>query len=76
MLSPAFFAKGWRQYELDGLVTMEVSRDRQLILPIWHNVSQADVMGYSPSLASKLARSTADLTVEQIAAEIAEVARA
>ncbi len=55
---------------------MEVSRDRQLILPIWHNVSQPDVMGYSPSLASKLARSTADLTVEQIAAEIAEVARA
>jgi uncharacterized protein DUF1883/TIR domain-containing protein len=76
VLSPAFFAKGWRQYELDGLVTMEVSRDRQLILPIWHNVAQADVMGYSPSLASKLARSTADLTVEQIAAEIAEVARA
>jgi hypothetical protein len=76
VLSPAFFAKGWRQYELDGLVTMEVSRDRQLILPIWHNVSQADVMGYSPSLAAKLARSTADLTVQQIAAEIAEVARA
>ncbi len=49
---------------------MEVSRDRQLILPIWHNVSQADVMGYSPSLASKLAHSTADLTVEQIAAEV------
>ncbi len=76
VLSPAFFAKGWRQYELDGLVTMEVSSDRQLILPIWHNVGQAEVMGHSPSLASKLARSTTDLTIEQIAAEIAEVARA
>jgi hypothetical protein len=58
-----------------GLVTRSPYRVA-LILPIWHNVSQADVIGYSPSLASKLARSTADLTIEQIAAEIAEVARA
>ncbi len=36
----------------------------------------AGAEGYSPSLPSKLARSTADLSVEQIAAEIAEVARA
>lgn len=76
VLSPAFFAKGWRQYELDGLVTIEVTSDRQVILPVWHNVTQADVMGYSPTLASKLARSTDDRSVEDIAREIAEVARA
>ena len=76
VLSPAFFAKGWRQYELDGLVTMEVTSDRQVILPVWHNVTQADVMGYSPTLASKLARSTDDRSVEDIAREIAEVAHA
>lgn len=76
VLSPAFFEKGWRQYELDGLVTMEVATDRQVILPVWHNVSQADVMGYSPTLASKLARRTADRTIGEIASEIAEVARA
>jgi len=75
VLSPAFFAKGWRQYELDGLVTMEVRGDRQVILPIWHKVTQSDVMGYSPSLAAKLARRTTEFSVEQIAAEIAEVAK-
>jgi hypothetical protein len=75
VLSPAFFAGGWKQYELDGLVTKEVGGDEQVILPVWHDVSAADVMKYSPSLAAKVARSTADFTVEQIAAEIAEVAR-
>jgi len=76
VLSPSFFAGGWKQYELDGLVTLEVSSDRQVILPVWHHVTQADVMRYSPSLASKLARSTSDHSIEEIAAEIAEVAKA
>jgi hypothetical protein len=76
VLSPAFFGKGWKQYELDGLVTKEVAGGAQIILPVWHNISQADVMGYSPSLAGKLARSTAEYSIEQIASEIAEVARA
>lgn len=60
VLSQSFFAKGWPNYELDGLVTREVTGGRQLILPIWHNATHADVAGYSAPLASKLARSTAD----------------
>jgi hypothetical protein len=76
ILSPAFFGHGWRRYELDGLVTKEVAGGKQLILPVWHNVSQADVLGYSPTLASKVARSTREYSVEQIAVEIARVARA
>jgi hypothetical protein len=76
VLSPAFFRQGWKQYELDGLVTKEVAGGEQIILPVWHNVSQTDVMGYSPSLAGKVARSTSEFTVDQIAVEIAEVARA
>jgi hypothetical protein len=46
-----------------------------MILPVWHNVTAADVTRYSPSLAAKLARNTTDNTVEEIAAEVAEVAR-
>jgi hypothetical protein len=75
VLSPYFFGKGWPNHELDGLVTREVSGDRQLILPIWHKVTKADVIGYSPSLADKLARSTADVTIEELADEIAGVVR-
>ena len=52
VLSPAFFAKGWPQYELDGLVTMAVS-GKQVLLPLWHGVSKDEVVGQSPSLAEQ-----------------------
>lgn len=72
ILSPNFFHKDWTQYELDGLVTRAVSDD-QVILPIWHEVTKQEVIDYSPSLADKLARSTGSHTIEEIAAEIAEL---
>lgn len=72
VLSQAFFGRGWPEYELDGLVTRAVSGE-QILLPIWHNVTRREVIGYSPSLADRLARSTATHTVEDIAAEIIEV---
>jgi hypothetical protein len=37
---------------------------------------EAEVIRYSPSLADKVARSTTDLILEEIAAEIAGVVRA
>jgi len=75
ILSPSFFEKGWSNYELDGLVTREVQGDRQMILPIWHRVTKSEVTNYSPSLADKLALSTADSTPDEIADEIASVVR-
>ena len=74
VLSDAFFKKGWTNYELDGIVTRAVSGD-QVILPVWHGVTKQQVIEYSPSLADKVARSTATHTVEEIAAEIASVIR-
>ncbi|HET7034497.1 MAG TPA: DUF1883 domain-containing protein, partial [Thermomicrobiaceae bacterium] len=68
----SFFAKGWPNYELDGLVTRSVGGE-QIILPIWHDITKQRVMQESPSLADKLARSTATYTIEEIAAEIAVV---
>jgi hypothetical protein len=72
VLSPSFIAKGWTNYELDGIVTRSVSGD-QILLPIWHNITKQEVIDYSPSLADKLARSTATHTVQEIAAEIYEL---
>jgi Domain of unknown function (DUF1883)/TIR domain len=74
VLSKAFFGRGWPEYELDGLVTRTITGD-QILLPVWHNVTKSEVIGYSPSLADRLARSTATHTVEEIAAEIADVIR-
>jgi len=70
ILSPSFLNKGWTNYELDGIVTRAVSGE-QILLPIWHNITKQQVMDFSPSLADKVARSTATHTVEEIAEEIA-----
>ena len=72
VLSRPFFEKGWPAYELDGLVTRTINGE-QVLLPIWHGVTKQQVMDFSPSLADKLARSTATHTVGEIAAEIAAV---
>jgi hypothetical protein len=74
VLSRAFFGKGWTNYELDGIVTRSVSGE-QVLLPIWHEITKQELIGYSPSLADKLARSTGTHTVEEIAAEIIDVIR-
>ncbi len=72
IISPSFFAKGWPQYELDGLVSKAVTGE-QALLPLWHDVTKAEVIEHSPSLADKVARSTSQFTIEEIAAEIADV---
>ena len=74
VVSDHFFAKGWTQYELDGIVTM-TNAGQQNLLPIWHNVTKDQVVAHSPSLADKVARSTATHTIEEIAEEIASVVR-
>jgi hypothetical protein len=72
VLSPAFIGKGWTNYELDGIVTRTMSGE-QILLPIWHDITKQQVIDFSPSLADKVARSTATHTVEEIAEEIAEL---
>jgi hypothetical protein len=72
ILSKSFFSKGWTNYELDGIVS-KVNSGEQIMLPIWHNITKQDVINYSPSLADKLARSTSNYTIEEIAAEITDV---
>jgi uncharacterized protein DUF1883/TIR domain-containing protein len=74
VLSRSFFSKGWPQYELDGLITLHVSGEQSL-LPIWHEITKAEVMAQSPSLADKIARSTMQYTIDEIATEIAAVVR-
>ena len=72
VLSKDFFRKGWTNYELDGIVSKAVSGE-QIILPIWHNITKQELLGFSPSLADKVARSTTTHTVEEIANEISEL---
>jgi hypothetical protein len=72
VLSHHFFSKNWPQRELDGLAARE-STDEQIILPLWHKITKDEVISYSPTLADRLARSTSDYTIDEIAEEIATV---
>lgn len=74
VLSRSFFKKGWTNYELDGLVTRSVT-GKQILLPIWHEITKKELIDYSPSLADKVARSTSTHTIEEIATEIIDVIR-
>ena len=57
VLSQAFFRKEWPKKELDALVAREDGLQK-VILPIWHEVTTADISKYSPLLADRLATST------------------
>lgn len=74
VLSPSFFAKNWPQYELNGLVAREMNGGK-VILPLWHKVSKNEVLAQSPSLADKLALSTAMYTIDELVAELASALR-
>lgn len=65
VLSSSFFAKQWSQWELDGLVSRQNSGEETVILPVWHGVSREDVLGFSPSLADKLA-APSDLGLDEV----------
>lgn len=72
VMSRSFFGKGWPEYELDGIVSRGVSGQQQM-LPIWHEITKDEVMAQAPSLVDKIARSTSQYTVDEIAQEIAEI---
>lgn len=74
VLSKAFLSeKPWTDYELQGLISKEMSGDTPVILPIWHEVSKSDVIKYSPTLADKLALNSSTHTIEQIAEQLARL---
>lgn len=72
VLSPAFFAKNWPQYELNGLTSKEIS-GQKVILPVWHKITKEDLLAYSPPLADKYAALTDKKTMKAVAESLAEV---
>jgi TIR domain len=60
VLSKAFFARNWPQYELDALAEQEMSGNDKIILPVWHGVTHQDVVGYSLALAWRKAVSSSE----------------
>ena len=54
VISKAFLSKEWPQRELDGLVAREEDGGK-VVLPVWHDISAAEVRRCSPTLADRLA---------------------
>jgi chemotaxis protein histidine kinase CheA len=75
VLSTAFFAKNWAQYELDGLVAIENAGRAKVILPVWHRVTKDEVMSRSPTLGDRVALNTSVHSLDHIAEELAAVCR-
>lgn len=71
VLSPDYIKEGkyWTKTELDGLFQME-SINGKTLLPIWHNLTKKEVMAYSPTIASKLAMTSVNMTPQEIAGEL------
>jgi hypothetical protein len=72
VISPHFIAKGWTQYELDGLFEREMSGGK-VVLPIWHNITKSEVQKFSPSLAGRKAMTTGIMTAGEIADELVKL---
>ena len=73
ILSPYFFGKEWPQKELDGLVQRE-STGEKVVLPVWHNISDEQIKGYSPTLADRIAVSS-ERGLEHVVSELLKVVR-
>jgi hypothetical protein len=63
VFSRYYFSKDWTRQEVNAFVSREVG-GAHVVLPIWHNVSPAEVLQFSPILADRVAaRSSENLEV-------------
>ncbi len=58
VISPSVLQKNWPQKELDGLVAREVG-GAKVLLPVWHEIGPNEIRAYSPTLADRVAVSSA-----------------
>lgn len=57
ILSHNFFNKQWAKSELNGLFSKDL-QEGKVLLPVWHNIEQSEILNYSPMLSDKFAAST------------------
>jgi TIR domain len=56
ILTPNFLSNGgWSKREYESIFTRELVEQHNVILPVWHSISAADVYKYSPILADRFA---------------------
>jgi hypothetical protein len=74
ILSPNFFQKEWAQRELNTFVNREIEEKREVILPVWHQITRPEVVRFAPDLAGRRAALTSE-GLEQVVQQILNVCR-
>lgn len=67
VLSPRFIGRSWTEWELNGIVQRHLASEESILLPVWLDLSAAQVRQFSPSLA--------DLVAVRAGTDISAVAR-
>lgn len=73
IISPNFLRKNWPQKELDGLVAREIGGVK-VLLPVWHEIGADEIRAYSPTLADRVAVSSAK-GLDHVTAELMRAIR-
>ena len=58
--------KGWTKTEFNSVFTRELLKQESVVLPVWYNVTPAEVYDYSPSLANRVALDWSKLGKEDV----------
>jgi len=76
ILTPNFLNnEGWTKREFNSVFTREILEKRNVILPVWHEVSQQQVYDYSPGLADKYALPWSEEQKEDVAEKLQQAVR-
>ena len=71
ILSRKFFEKKWPKKELNAIFTKELIGDSERLIPIWYEIEVNEIFRESPMIADIVALSSRNLSIEEIARELA-----
>jgi hypothetical protein len=60
ILSKRFFQKKWPRRELNALISKQVRKNKRIILPIWHDISEQEIAKYSDIMADSYAAKSSE----------------
>lgn len=67
ILSPNYIKKYWTEKEFNAFFAKGSARQENIMLPIWHKITQNEVLKYSAMMADIKAFNSAILTIEEMA---------
>jgi len=74
VFSPSFLVKNWPKAELNGLFARQMQGKKKIILPIWHEITAAEMAKTMPIQVDSVALKSAD-GIESVARSLVEVIR-